>query len=309
MTLTQLSAFVLVARLGSVQAAAHALSITEPAVSQALRSLRAHMSDQLIVRNGAEMTLTPGGTRLLPIASQMIALGVEAHSAVRAARGAPHQLRVVASSAMAEFALAPLIDTFSAVIGNSIEIDSGIVSGRDMPVLVASRLADVALGPRLAGPAARELDCAPIFRTQLVAVASAKAMPKGSPSRWPWLVDASGIDETSDTNALLRRLGVPEHRVRVFGSQTAAWESAAAGNGVAVATAHVVGGRLRRHELQLVPTTATPMYADWCVNTLTPDRRSAAASSIREFLGTPRAMQQMRAPGTGVAPSRFRPPV
>ena len=40
MTLTQLSAFVLVARLGSVKAAANALGVSEPAVSQALAALR-----------------------------------------------------------------------------------------------------------------------------------------------------------------------------------------------------------------------------------------------------------------------------
>ena len=39
------------------------------------------------------MTLTPGGTRLLGTASQIVVLGAEAHAAVRAAQGAPEQLR------------------------------------------------------------------------------------------------------------------------------------------------------------------------------------------------------------------------
>ncbi len=47
MTLTQLNAFVLVARLGSVTAAANALGVSEPAVSQALSALRLHLGDQL----------------------------------------------------------------------------------------------------------------------------------------------------------------------------------------------------------------------------------------------------------------------
>src|SRR5712691_13531094 len=68
MTLTQLNAFVLVARLGSVTAAANALGVSESAVSQALSALRLHMGDQLVTRGPSGMTLTAGGSRLLATA-------------------------------------------------------------------------------------------------------------------------------------------------------------------------------------------------------------------------------------------------
>src|SRR6266480_6015973 len=103
MTLTQLNAFVLVARLGSVTAAANALGVSESAVSQALSALRVHLGDQLVTRGPVGMTLTPGGSRLLSTASQIVVLGAEAHAAVRAAQGAPEQLRVVSTSTIAEF--------------------------------------------------------------------------------------------------------------------------------------------------------------------------------------------------------------
>jgi len=89
MTLTQLNAFVLVARLGSVTAAANALGVSESAVSQALSALRLHLGDQLVARGPVGMTLTAGGSRLLATASQIVVLGAEAHAAVRAAQGAP----------------------------------------------------------------------------------------------------------------------------------------------------------------------------------------------------------------------------
>src|SRR5580693_9788349 len=113
MTLTQLNAFVLVARLGSVTAAANALGVSEPAVSQALSALRLHLGDQLVSRGPSGMTLTPGGSRLLSTASQIVVLGAEAHAAVRAAQGAPEQLRVVSSSTAAEFLISPLTEAFS----------------------------------------------------------------------------------------------------------------------------------------------------------------------------------------------------
>jgi len=71
-TLTQLEAFVLVARLGSVTAAARTLGVTEPAISGALAALRRQFDDNLVVRSPNGMMLTPGGRRLVGIASQMV---------------------------------------------------------------------------------------------------------------------------------------------------------------------------------------------------------------------------------------------
>jgi DNA-binding transcriptional LysR family regulator len=308
-TLTQLGAFVLVARLGSVQAAASTLGVSEPAVSQALSALRQFYGDQLIARSSSGMRLTPGGTRLLGIASQMVALGAEAEAAVRAAKGAPDQLRLVATTAISEFVINPLVESFVQHTSNTIEASAGVAASQEMPVLVANRLADVAIGPYLATDAALGLVSEPVFRSQLVAVTGAAQRTHGNPASWPWLVDAAGTDPNSDTSRMLRRLSVEESQVRVFPSQTAAWEAAAAGGGVAAATAHLVAGRLRRGELRLVDTKATPMESNWFVTTLRSDRRPTAATSFLHFLGTPRGMQTMRAPGAGVPPSRFRPPV
>src|ERR1700759_650936 len=103
MTLTQLNAFVLVARLGSVRAAAGALGVSESAVSQALTALRQDLGDQLITRTQGGLTLTPRGCRLIGSDCQIVVLGAGAHAAVRAAQGATDQLRIVASSMFAEF--------------------------------------------------------------------------------------------------------------------------------------------------------------------------------------------------------------
>src|SRR6516225_7302877 len=113
MTLTQLEAFVLVARLGSVTAAARMLGVSEPAVSGALASLRQQLGDALIERRANGMVLTAGGQRLVPIASQMVALAAEAERAIRQAQGAPERLRVVATSAVAESVGPALLAAFS----------------------------------------------------------------------------------------------------------------------------------------------------------------------------------------------------
>ncbi len=306
-TLTQLSAFVLVARLGTVKAAATALGVSEPAVSQAVAALRRYLDDPLLRRSANGMELTPGGARLLTIAAQMVALGAEAESAVRSARGAAEQLRLVAPSPLVEFVAGPLADAFTARSGGAIEVSAGVSATAEMSVLVAQRLADVALGPDLSGGPG--LVSEPIFRARLAVLAAPDTRLPGPPTGWPWLVDPSATDPSSDVSRMLRALGVPESRLSVFPNQTAAWEAAARGAGAAPGIAHLAVHQLRRRELHAVEVPGTPMELCWHVTTLAADRRSPAAGSLRHFLGTPEAMKLLRAPGAGVPPSRFRPPV
>src|SRR5499433_150530 len=281
MTLTQLNAFVLVARLGSVTAAANALGVSELAVSQALSALRQHLGDQLVTRGPAGMTLTAGGSRLLSAASQIVVLGAEAHAAVRAAQGAPEQLRVVATSSIAEFVVSPLMEAFTRRYAGSVEVSSGVAVVTE-----------------------------PMFRYRIVVVTAGQPAPlRGSPRQWRWLVDPSGTDPGSDTGQLLASLGIPEDSIGVFPNQTAAWAAAAGGAGVAPAVEHLVAQQVRRGELALVDLPGLAMEATWYVTVLERQRRSTAASALRRFLSTPEAMHLMRSPTAGVPPSRFRPPV
>ena len=309
MTLTQLNAFVLVARLGSVRAAATALGVSEPAVSQALTALRNYLGDQLITRGPAGMTLTPGGSRLLATASQIVVLGAEAHAAVRAAQGAPEQLRIVATSTFAEFMVGPLVEAFTRRLAGSVEASTGVADSAEQAVLIANRLADVAFGPGVPGETTMPVVSEPIFKYRLAVVAAGHAKLRGPAKGWRWLVGPSGTDPGSGTSRLLRRLGIPESSIGVFPSQTAAWAAAADGAGVAPAIEHLVSQQLRRGELSLVELPGLPAEECWHVTLLKRDYRGTAASALRRFLGTPEAMQLMRSPAAGVPPSRFKPPV
>lgn len=146
MTLTQLEAFILTARLGSVKAAAQVLGVSEPAVSGALAALRQHLGDPLIVRASGGMELTPGGKRLVGIASQMVNLAVEAETAVRGAQGGPELLRVVATSTVAELVAPAAVAAFTARVG-SVEASVGLATTAEMSALLSERLATSDSGP------------------------------------------------------------------------------------------------------------------------------------------------------------------
>lgn len=310
MTLTQLEAFVLVARLGSVKAAAKVLGVSEPAVSGALAALRQHLGDPLVERSPGGMDLTPGGKRLVMIASQMVNLAVEAEAAIRDAQGAPELLRVVATSTIAEFVAPGLLAHFTNRAG-SVEASVGLTSEAEMSALLHERLADVGLGPRLP-----ELLSEPLMRYRLVVVAgkqhrlaAGRPVPAAALSGQEWLVGPSGADPSSDVGRLLRRLGVSEARLRVFGSETAAWLAAAEGHGVSPAVAHLVAAEVERGSLVPLAVPGTPVDLLWYVTTTSPDRRSPAATRLRRFLATPDAVHVMHRADRSVPAARFRPPV
>jgi DNA-binding transcriptional LysR family regulator len=212
------------------------------------------------------------------------------------------------SSTIAEFIAAPLVEAFSQRWAGKFDTSSGVASAAEMRVLLPNRLADAALGPDLTDHGGG-LVSEPVLRYRVVLVAAPRFRALGEPARWPWLVDPTGTDPESDTGRLLRGFGVPESHVRVFPNQTAAWAAAGDGAGVAPAVANLVGRQLRRGELRVVDTDRTPVPACWYVTALGRDRRPEAARCLRNFLGTPDAMQLMCSPGSGVPPSRFRPPV
>ncbi|MDQ1502861.1 MAG: LysR family transcriptional regulator, low CO2-responsive transcriptional regulator [Actinomycetota bacterium] len=310
-TLTQLEAFVLVARLGSVKAAAKVLGVSEPAVSGALAALRQHLGDPLLQRSNTGMELTPGGKRLVSIASQMVNLAVEAEAAIRDAQGAPELLRVVASSTVAEFVAPGLLNVFTARTA-AVEASVGLTSDAEMSALLLERLADVGLGPRLPG-----LTSEPLMRYRLLVVASpdhrlaggTRPVAAGVLADQEWLLGPSGVDPSSDSGRLLARLGVPESRLRVFGSEAAAWVAAAEGHGLSPAVHHLVAPEMARGGLAPVAVEGTPADLFWYVSSLSPDRRSPAATRLRRFLATPDAMHVMSRADGSVPASRFRPPV
>jgi DNA-binding transcriptional LysR family regulator len=270
------------------------------------------------------MTLTPGGSRLLGTASQIVVLGAEAHAAVRAAQGAPEQLRVIATATFAEFVAAPLMEAFTRRFAGAVEVTTGVAPAAEHAVLIANRLADVAFGTGGAGEVPLPVVTEPVFKYRLVAVTAAAAgpglrgsprpqssggRPPGTPRDWRWLVGPSGTDPGSATSRLLARLGIPEGNVRVLPSQSAAWSAAADGAGVATAIEHLVSHQVRRGELAFVDMAGVPADEVWYATMLERDHRGTAASALRRFLSTPEAMQVIRSPAAGVPPSRFKPPV
>jgi DNA-binding transcriptional LysR family regulator len=309
-----LKVFVLVVRLGSLRAAASALGVSEPAVSQALSALRYRLGDPLIERINGAISLTPAGQRVVGLASQMVNLAVATEEAVRIAQGAPDLLRVVASADVGDAVAPALLQAFRRRAAN-VDATLGIAATREMGVLLAERLADVAIGPALAGPHAPGVVSEPLLRYRLLLIVGNdnplhNARPRSVRTLRDerWLVDPTGTDALSDVGRLLAAAGVDDGKVRVFPSQAAAWAAAAAGDGVAPAVEQL-WNRDPHAGARPLAVGGMPLDSFWHLSTLQGDRRSPTAARLHRFLSTPDATQAMFRADGGVPASQFRPPV
>ena len=78
-THTQLKAFHAVAKTGGFTAAAKSLGLTQPAVTQQIRSLEAQYGAELFQRVGKSVSLTPTGSLLLNLSDRYFSIAEEAH--------------------------------------------------------------------------------------------------------------------------------------------------------------------------------------------------------------------------------------
>jgi len=309
-TFAQLQAFSSVARLGSVKAAARSLGVSEPAVSSAIAALRRDLGDELLVRSGGGLSLTPGGARLASSAAELLGLADRARRSVTEAQGAASLLRVAVTPAVAEYVAPPLLDAFTRRVPST-EVSVQVEPSGSFTGLLQDHLADVALGPRLAA-----LDSVPFLRYRLVVVASPRHRLAGLREIAPaslagetWLVGPSGAEPGTAVAEFFERHRLAPERVRAFPTYAAAGAAAAQGAGVMLAIAHTVLSELRRGTLARLDVRGTPIERLWHASTLGTERRSQPAWSLLRFVTTPEATQAMLARAGGVPAGRFRSPV
>lgn len=312
MTLSQLRSFVTVARLGSVKAAARALNVSEPAVSGAVGVLRKELGDELYVRGGGAIELTPGGRRLASAAGEILGLVEETRRTVGQAAGEKPALRVAAIPSVAEFAAGPLLYAFGRH-HPEIEVLLQVAPRGDIPALLADRTADVALGPAISGTEdGPEIGAEPFLRYGLIVVAAPSHTLAGSHAlapaalvSTPWLLGPGESDQRTDTGAFLARQSIAPRRTRSYPNFAAALGQAASGRGVTLAIAHTVRDELERGALVELDVRGTPISGLWYVSTLAREQCTAAANALRRFVTLPDATRAMLNRVGGVPAERF----
>ena len=296
MTLSQLRAFALVARLGSMRAAASALGVSEPAVSSAVAALRADLGDALVVRAGGGIALTAGGRRLAARADEIVRLADRARREVAAAGDSTDVLRVAVTPAFEEHAAGALVEAFrSRSPGTRVELHP--VAPERLAAALLDHDTDLALGGRPSGSAST-VDVLPFLRYQRIVVvgrghrlAAVAAVHPAALATERWLA-GTGL--------------LPELHCRA--SERAALDEVRAGEGLSLAISHVVRADLQSGTLLPVRVTGTPVQGLWCASVLGSGRSVPGARALQRFCTTPDAVTAMVTHGR-VPPQRRAPTV
>ena len=207
MTLGQLRTFALVAKLGSLHAAAVQLGVSEPAVSTALAALRQDLGDPLFVRAHGGIALTPGGRALAEHAQDIVGLADRARWEVAHAQTETGRLKIVATAPFAEHAAGRLLDLFTRRVPGA-SVDVVVEEAEDIASLMRERVYDIALGQAAArngslanGTGDVGIDSVPFLRYQRIVVAAAGhpiaalhgPVAPAELLRRPWFAGPAGI--------------------------------------------------------------------------------------------------------------------
>ena len=311
MTLAQLQSFVLVARLGSVKAAAAELGVPEPAVSVAVAALRRELGDELFVRDGRAIRLTAGGRRLAALAAEILALAEQARRSVQDQPGQPRLMQVAVTNVVAEH-VGPLIDAFTSR-EDGLEVAIETVPGGELAQLLEHRRADIALGPAPAPELAATIASVPFLRCRLIVVAAPDHPLAGvgdvaasELSRRRWLLGPPELDPTTGTGLLFARAQITPGDVVTYTSHAAALAAAVAGDGLVLTLAHTALEEVRRRALVRIDVRGTPIVELWHASTLGVGRALPAALAMQRFATSPEATQLVSTGRAGASASRAR---
>ncbi len=269
MTLSQLKAFVAVARTGSVRRAATELVVSQPAVSAAVSALQQDLGVPLVAREGRGLVLTPAGRVFAGYARQVLGLLDEARVAaagqLNPQRG---RVRLAAVTTAGEHVLPTFLAEFRVRYPEA-EVVLEVGNRSRVWDLLGFREVDLAIGGRPPGDG--RFSTLATRSNPLVIVAPARDQTGPGPARevsvaelaaQVWLLREPGSGTRSTAEELFEDLGIAPATL-TLGSNGAIRESVRAGLGVTLISRDAVARELERGGLEEWRCPGVPLERSW----------------------------------------------
>ncbi|MGO8719867.1 MAG: LysR substrate-binding domain-containing protein [Acidobacteriaceae bacterium] len=198
----RLKVFRIVAQHLNFSRAAEELSLSQPAVTQQIKTLEDEYGIPLFDRSGGRITLTPAGKVLLPYANKLKTISDEAYEIVTST-GGNHagKLALGASQTIGQYLLPQLVAAF---LRENPRIAITAISGNTDEILAALTVGKIQLA-MVEGPGLRkDVRLEPFMEDQMVLVV---------PASHEWANQEISVNELKQEHLLMREFGSGSRRV------------------------------------------------------------------------------------------------
>jgi DNA-binding transcriptional LysR family regulator len=247
--LQQLAYFVAVAEVSHFTRAAEALRVAQPSLSKQIKTLESELGAPLFSRARGNITLTPAGEALLPLARRILADVETARREVQDLTGLRRgRVRLGATPSLFAGLLADAMARFRGRYpGIQLHVEEG--GSRDLVRDLARGSLDLALIILPLQSTDPSLETVPILREDLVVVSPSPRPPKRSYMliedlrHQPLVMFRSGYDLREATQAACRQAGFDPTFAVEGGEMDAVLRFVEAGMGLALVPSMVLSGR------------------------------------------------------------------
>ena len=268
-TLRQLRALAAVVRTGTVTAAAEALAVTPPAVSQQLRLLEEHLAVPLAERTPAGMRATAAGREVLAALGRIEAALSDCAAAIAELRGMQGGRVAVGVISTAKY-FAPR--ALAAFMRREPGVEIRLTVGNRADILAALRelAIDIAVMGRapedfpveraVIGPHPHVIIAAPDHR-----LAGGRLVALAALAGETFLLREAGSGTRELLRSLLAAAGLDADLGMEMGSNETIKQAVMAGMGVALLSAHTVAAELADRRLVALDVIGLPVMRQWFV--------------------------------------------
>lgn len=169
MEIEYLHEFTVIANLGSFSRAAEELCISQSALSKHIAALERELDTPLLTRNSRNVSLSPAGAQILPMAAEIFSLGNKIRvAAAKESRKDRHILTIASIPVMAQYNITGVLAKFQQQFPQ-ITLDVAECEQHDLDNMLRAGRCELAF-TRKSGPGEADMEYLPFAQDHLVAV-------------------------------------------------------------------------------------------------------------------------------------------